>query len=80
MKDRYFKVQQLYDDSNAPVEILIGADYAGKYFTGNKHDLKYGIVLIETKLGWTVMGKTKQIGRQQTFSAVSTQNWSIFGV
>lgn len=40
-----------------PVDLLIGADVAGKLMTGKLKMLDSGLVAIETKLGWTVMGK-----------------------
>ncbi|GFY78078.1 integrase catalytic domain-containing protein [Trichonephila inaurata madagascariensis] len=40
------------------IEILIGADVAGKLLTGTMFYLKSGPVAIKTKLGWTLMGKT----------------------
>lgn len=39
------------------IEILIGADVAGKLLTGNVHQLKCGLTAVETQLGWTLMGK-----------------------
>lgn len=45
------------DIQDGPIEILLGADVAGKLFTGNKHTLSCGLTALETKLGWTVMGK-----------------------
>ncbi|CAG7826346.1 unnamed protein product, partial [Allacma fusca] len=39
------------------VEILIGADAVGKLMTGRILHLKSGLVAIETKLGWTLMGE-----------------------
>lgn len=41
----------------APIEILIGADVAGKLYTGQKRILSNGLVAIETLLGWTLMGR-----------------------
>ncbi|GFS50875.1 integrase catalytic domain-containing protein [Trichonephila clavipes] len=40
------------------IEILLGADVAGKLLTGTMFYLKSGPVAIKTKLGWTLMGKT----------------------
>ncbi|OXU30158.1 hypothetical protein TSAR_012713 [Trichomalopsis sarcophagae] len=39
------------------VALLIGADIAGQLFTGKMHVLKSGLTAIETRLGWTLMGK-----------------------
>ncbi|KAG5869803.1 hypothetical protein JTB14_037538 [Gonioctena quinquepunctata] len=40
-----------------PIEILIGADVAGKLYTGRRHILTCGLVAVETLLGWTLMGR-----------------------
>ncbi|GLV40247.1 hypothetical protein CBL_07157 [Carabus blaptoides fortunei] len=49
---------KLADTSDSKsVELLIGADVAGKLFTGNRQILKSGLVAFETLLGWTVVGK-----------------------
>ncbi|GLV33515.1 hypothetical protein CBL_20246, partial [Carabus blaptoides fortunei] len=46
---------KLADTSDSKsVELLIGADVAGKLFTGNRQILKSGLVAFETLLGWTV--------------------------
>ena len=54
LKDLDIKIN---DKSQAPIEILIGADIAGKLFVGEQHILKCGLVAMKTKLGWTLMGK-----------------------
>lgn len=43
-------------DSNC-VEILIGADVIGKILTGNVKQLSCGVTAMETRLGWTLLGK-----------------------
>ncbi|XP_017877686.1 uncharacterized protein LOC108623602, partial [Ceratina calcarata] len=43
------------------VAILIGADVAGKLFTGRIHVLDSGLTAMETRLGWTLMGKVPTI-------------------
>ena len=48
---------KINDRSQAPIEILIGADIAGKLFGGEQHIPKCGLVAMKTKLGWTLMGK-----------------------
>ncbi|GFV52481.1 integrase catalytic domain-containing protein [Trichonephila clavipes] len=40
-----------------PIEVLLGADVAGKLITGRREELKTGLVALETKLGWTLIGK-----------------------
>ncbi|KAF2888439.1 hypothetical protein ILUMI_17734, partial [Ignelater luminosus] len=43
--------------STDPIEVLIGADVIGNLMTGKLHNLECGITAVETKLGWTSMGK-----------------------
>lgn len=45
--------------SSEPISILIGADVAGKWYTGRMMNLDCGTTAMETRLGWTVIGKTK---------------------
>jgi len=45
------------DGVSENIDVLIGADIAGKLLTGKKHSLKCGLTAFETFLGWTVMGK-----------------------
>ncbi|GFY70204.1 uncharacterized protein TNIN_295291 [Trichonephila inaurata madagascariensis] len=42
---------------NGEIGLLIGADNVGKLLTGNLIKLNSGLTAIETKLGWTVIGK-----------------------
>ncbi|XP_051161418.1 uncharacterized protein LOC127281645 [Leptopilina boulardi] len=39
------------------IDVLIGADVAGKLMTGNKFEMSNGLAAFETKLGWVLMGK-----------------------
>ncbi|UYV69625.1 hypothetical protein LAZ67_7000025, partial [Cordylochernes scorpioides] len=39
------------------IEVLIGADVAGRLLTDAQRRISSGLVAIRTKLGWTVMGK-----------------------
>ncbi|BET01447.1 Retrotransposon protein [Nesidiocoris tenuis] len=48
------------DVRDGPIDILIGADVAGKLFTGREEVLSNGLVAMETNLGWTVMGRVRQ--------------------
>ncbi|GFT02865.1 DUF1758 domain-containing protein [Trichonephila clavipes] len=43
--------------SETEIGLLIGADYIGKLLTGNLIEFDSGLAAIETKLGWTVIGK-----------------------
>ncbi|GFU84140.1 integrase catalytic domain-containing protein [Trichonephila clavipes] len=44
-------------ENTGPIEGLLGADVSGKLITGRREELKTGLVALETKLGWTLMGK-----------------------
>ncbi|UYV72251.1 hypothetical protein LAZ67_9002346 [Cordylochernes scorpioides] len=48
---------ELTDLHRGPLEILIGADIAGKLLTGEHRRLPSGLVAVQTRLGWTLMGK-----------------------
>ena len=39
------------------ISLLIGADVAGKIFTGKVLQINQGITALETKLGWTILGR-----------------------
>lgn len=45
------------------IDVLIGAVIARKLFTGKKFDLSNGLSAFETRLGWTLMGKSPKIER-----------------
>ena len=42
-----------------PIDVLIGADVAGRLMTGKKYDFDSGLTAFETCLGWTLMGKLR---------------------
>ena len=44
-------------DKNYPIDILIGADIAAKFMTGEKINMQNVLTAVGTYLGWTVMGK-----------------------
>ncbi|GFV92481.1 integrase catalytic domain-containing protein [Trichonephila clavipes] len=44
-------------ENTGPIEVILGADVAGKLITGQREELKTGLVALETKLGCTLMGK-----------------------
>nr|XP_042913724.1 uncharacterized protein LOC122273787 [Parasteatoda tepidariorum] len=46
--------------NSGPIEVLLGADVVGKLFTGKQEQLKSGLVALDTKLGWTLIGKVPQ--------------------
>ncbi|CAG7730811.1 unnamed protein product, partial [Allacma fusca] len=49
-------------DGAPDVEILLGADMVGRLLTGRMRHLKGGLLAVETKLGWTLMGEVPRIG------------------
>ncbi|CAG7831255.1 unnamed protein product, partial [Allacma fusca] len=48
------------------IDILIGADAIGRLMTGRVCHLKSGLVAIETKLGWTLMGEVPGGNRSES--------------
>jgi hypothetical protein len=57
-------------NSTGHIELLIGADIAGKLLTGGLKVLDCGLVCVQTKLGWTLMGKQKDTLRRRSSTAV----------
>lgn len=55
-----------------PIEILIGADVAGKLYTGNMFELRCGLVTVQTWLRWVIMGKEKSRSNRRTQAAMLT--------
>jgi hypothetical protein len=45
-----------------PIEVLLGADVAGRLMTRRREVLPGGLLIIETYPGWTLMGKAPQNG------------------
>ncbi|XP_054709448.1 uncharacterized protein LOC129219153 [Uloborus diversus] len=48
----------LHEKNPNEINLLIGADYAGKLLTGNIKHISGSLVAVETRLGWTIMGKS----------------------
>jgi hypothetical protein len=46
-----------YGEGCPNIEVLLGADVCGSMLTGQLFKLKCGLIAVETKLGWLVMGK-----------------------
>lgn len=46
----------LYDKNPREIHMLIGADYAGKLFTGGIKTLSGGLVAMNTHFGWVILG------------------------
>ncbi|GFX11422.1 integrase catalytic domain-containing protein [Trichonephila clavipes] len=53
------------ENNSGPTDILVGADVAGRLFTGKKRVLSSGLVAMETYLGWTLMGKTNLLSEKE---------------
>ncbi|XP_054720641.1 uncharacterized protein LOC129230265 [Uloborus diversus] len=54
------------------VEVHLGADVAGKLFTGKREELASGLVALHTKLGWTLLGKVPQNNCKRNFTMSAT--------
>ena len=57
------------------IEILIGADIVGKLMTGQLKALRNGMVAVENKLGWTIMG---ELPSQNVASCLAQDVTSLF--
>ncbi|XP_044759014.1 uncharacterized protein LOC123316831 [Coccinella septempunctata] len=51
--------EEITDTTDGPIDVLVGADIAGKLFSRRKQYLDCGLVAVHTLLGWTLMGKLK---------------------
>lgn len=60
-----------------PIELLIGADVAGKLYTGNRRILACGLVAVETLLGWTLMGKFKDVVAAEDSASLAATTLSL---
>ncbi|GBL83684.1 hypothetical protein AVEN_132612-1 [Araneus ventricosus] len=56
LKNKGIYLTEIHNNSE-PIEVLLGADVSGKLFTGRREELKTGLIAMETKFGWTLMGK-----------------------
>ncbi|UYV83547.1 hypothetical protein LAZ67_23001438 [Cordylochernes scorpioides] len=63
---------ELTDLHRGPLEILIGADIAGKLLTGEHRILPSGLVAVQTRLGWTLMGKIPATEEETSVSGLCT--------
>ena len=61
---------QITDKIEGPIEVLIGADVAGKLLTGRRHLLTCNLVAVETLLGWTLIGKAPTQSTTKTTSTM----------
>ncbi|KAF2897915.1 hypothetical protein ILUMI_08260 [Ignelater luminosus] len=44
-------------NTNGAIAVLLGADVVGSLLTGNRKEVRNGLIAFQTKLGWTLMGK-----------------------
>ncbi|UYV73815.1 hypothetical protein LAZ67_11000994 [Cordylochernes scorpioides] len=63
---------ELTDLHRGPLEILIGADIAGKLLTGEHRRLPSGLVAVQTRLAWTLMGKIPATEEETSVSGLCT--------
>ncbi|KAL1447857.1 hypothetical protein WDU94_012336 [Cyamophila willieti] len=54
------------------IDILIGADFAAKLWTGKRQELLSGLIAMETSLGWTLTGKLPNTGESNHDGNVAT--------
>ncbi|KAL1448295.1 hypothetical protein WDU94_003587 [Cyamophila willieti] len=54
------------------IDILIGADFAAKLWTGKRQELSSGLFAMETSLGWTLTGKLPNTGESNHDGNVAT--------
>lgn len=55
-----------FNSGQENIDILLGADIASTLFTGNMYRTKNGPVTFETVLGWTLMGKSVDVGHNDS--------------
>ncbi|XP_076658275.1 uncharacterized protein LOC143362201 [Halictus rubicundus] len=66
--------------SDRNIDVLIGADVAGKLFTGKKRDLPNDLTAFETRLGWVVMGKNPTNDQENCSSTALTMFAGEMGI
>jgi len=67
-------------EGDKSITVLIGADVAGRLFTGKILQLDDYVTAIETKLGWTLMGKNLDHSNEDstlTIVSMMTENASV---
>lgn len=69
---------KLTDTKGGPIELLIGADLVGFFLSGPSYRLTCVLVVFQTPLGWTIMGKVMNYFHSQyLYSSVSMFNKSL---
>ncbi|XP_055926944.1 uncharacterized protein LOC129958472 [Argiope bruennichi] len=56
------------------IHILLGADIVGKLFTGEIKQVSKGLTAVNTKLGWTVLGKSNSESTFETRNSLLVQS------
>ncbi|KYN41645.1 hypothetical protein ALC56_03946 [Trachymyrmex septentrionalis] len=65
-------------ETRESISLLIGADVVGKLFTGKIIQLNQGATAIETKLGWTILGRnSEEKARQEEIKALLQETTKI---
>ena len=59
-------------DGAPEIEVLIGADVMGRLLTTNVYQFNEGLTAVETRLGWTLMGKVPGDICEKTSSPIAT--------
>lgn len=59
-------------ESSLPVSILVGNDVTGKLYTGERVQLDFGLVEMQTLFGWTLMGKLPEKSKDSRLASVVT--------
>ncbi|GFU35074.1 DUF1758 domain-containing protein [Trichonephila clavipes] len=57
LKTKKHILKQIFKKTQVPLRYFFGRRSSGKVITGRREELKTGLVALETKLGWTLMGK-----------------------
>ncbi|GFR27652.1 integrase catalytic domain-containing protein [Trichonephila clavata] len=65
------------EKSSLPIELLIGADYAGNFFTGNICHLSSGLIAVETYFGWSIMRSPKAASNKYSYIYLFAQSHDI---
>jgi len=65
LRERHICLSDTGEEQEA-ISLLIGADVAGKILTGRVMQINQGITALETKLGWTILGKELDVSEEDT--------------
>uniref|UniRef100_A0A146LII4 DUF5641 domain-containing protein n=1 Tax=Lygus hesperus TaxID=30085 RepID=A0A146LII4_LYGHE len=59
-------------DGSSSVQLLIGADVAGQLYTGNVEIQSNGLVALQTRLGWAMMGRMPSYPHTESMAMMVT--------